>query len=89
MDDCRESPTLQLLECQKLHLAAPLKVYDPMVARDLVENQYHELDAFLRDVDLVVIMVGHNELKENMEKLAGKTVLDTRMVCTLPGVYRL
>ena len=89
VDDCRESPTLQLLECQKRHLAAPLKVYDPMVARDLVENQYHELDAFLRDVDLVVIMVGHNELKENMEKLAGKTVLDTRMVCTLPGVYRL
>ena len=89
VDDCRESPTLQLLECQKRHLAAPLKVYDPMVARDLVENQYHELDAFLRDVDLVVIMVGHNELKEHMEKLAGKTVLDTRMVCTLPGVYRL
>ena len=89
VDDCRESPTLQLLECQKRHLAAPLKVYDPMVARDLVENQYHELDAFLQDVDLVVIMVGHNELKENMEKLAGKTVLDTRMVCTLPGVYRL
>ena len=89
VDDCRESPTLQLLECQKRHLAAPLKVYDPMVSRALVENQYHDLDAFLRDVDLVVIMVGHDEIRANMEKLAGKTVLDTSMVCTLPGVYRL
>ncbi len=89
VDDCRESPTLQLLECQKRHLAAPLKVYDPMVARDLAEKQYHDLDAFLQDVDLVVIMVGHDEIKQHMEKLAGKLVLDTRQVCTLPGTYRL
>ena len=89
VDDMRESPTLQLLESQKRHLGEALKVYDPFIQKDVVENQYHDLDAFLRDVDLVVIMVGHDEIKANMEKLAGKTVLDTRMVCTLPGVYRL
>ena len=38
---------------------------------------------------LGVFLVGVKLLSENMEKLAGKTVLDTRMVCTLPGVYRL
>ena len=89
MDDCRESPTLQLLESQERHLAAPLTVYDPFITEDVVPNQYHDLDAFLEAVDLVVIMVNHNEIKENMHKLAGKVVFDTRKVCDLPGVYRL
>lgn len=89
VDDCRESPTLQLLESQERHLAAPLKVYDPFIAEDVVPDQYHDLDAFLADVDLVVIMVNHNEIKENMHKLEGKVVFDTRKCCNLPGVYRL
>ncbi len=60
-----------------------------MVKRDLVPNQYHDFDAFLRDVDLVVILVGHSELKAQMDKLRDKVVLDTRHICTLPGVYTL
>ena len=89
VDDCRESPTLQLLESQARHLAKPLKVYDPLVMQDVVENQYHDLDAFLEDVDMVVIMVSHDQIKEQMDKLAGKIVFDTRKICDLPGVYRL
>ena len=90
VDDVRESPTLQMLENLERHLAAgQVKVYDPMVKRDLVPNQYHDFDAFLRDVDLVVILVGHSELKAQMEKLQDKVVLDTRHICTLPGVYTL
>ena len=89
VDDYRESPTLQLLECQEKHLAEPLKVYDPFIKHDIVKNQYHDLDAFLADVDFVVIMVGHNEIKENMEKLKGKIVLDTRKVCNDSTVYKL
>ena len=89
VDDCRESPTLQLLESQERHLAEPLKVYDPFVKEDVVENQYHDLDEFLDSVEMVVIMVSHNEIKENMDKLRGKIVFDTRKVCDLPGVYRL
>ncbi len=89
VDDYRESPTLQLLECQAKHLGQGLKVYDPMVERDIVPNQYHDLDQFLNDVELVVLMVGHSEIKEKMDKLAGKTVLDTRFICKLDGTYRL
>ena len=89
VDDFRESPTLQLLECQERHLAEPLKVYDPYIEKDIVKNQYHDLDAFLNDVDFVVIMVGHNQIRDNFDKLTGKTVLDTRNICFLPGVYRL
>ena len=89
VDDMRESPTLQLLESQARHLAAPLKVYDPFITDDVVENQYHSFESFLEDTDLVVIMVKHNEIKENMEKLSGKIVLDCHNVCNLPGVYHI
>ena len=89
VDDYRESPTLQLLECQKKHLAQPLKVYDPFITQELVENQYHDFDKFLNDVDLVVIMVGHDEIKVNADKLNGKIVLDTRKVHNGKNIYRL
>lgn len=89
VDDYRESPTLQLLECQKKHLGQPLKTYDPFIEKDIVPNQYHDLDAFLADTDLVVILVGHNEIKENLSKLEGKVILDTRNICKLPGTYTI
>ena len=89
VDDYRESPTLQLLECQEKHLAPGLRVYDPYIKEDIVKNQYHDFDKFLQDSELVVILVGHDEIKENMDKLKGKIVFDTRKVCELDGVYRL
>lgn len=89
VDDCRESPTLQLLESQKRHLASPLKTYDPFISNDIVPNQYHDLKEFLADIDLVVIMVGHQEIKEHIDELRGKIVFDTRKCCDLPGIYRL
>ena len=89
VDDMRESPTLQLLESQARHLAEGLKVYDPFVQRDVVANQYHDLDAFLADVDMVVVMVKHNEIQEQQDKLAGKVVLDCQNVIKLPNVYHI
>ncbi len=80
VDDVRESPTLQLLESQARHLAAGLKVYDPFIEEDLVDNQYHSLEGFLSDVDMVVIMVKHVQIKDNMQKLAGKIVLDCQNI---------
>jgi UDP-N-acetyl-D-mannosaminuronic acid dehydrogenase len=89
VDDCRESPTLQLLESQERHLAEPLKVYDPFIKNDIVKNQYHSLDKFLSDVDFIVIMVKHNEIKDNMDKLLGKVVLDCHNIINIPSVYHL
>ncbi|MBR5498471.1 MAG: nucleotide sugar dehydrogenase [Clostridia bacterium] len=89
VDDVRESPTLQMLESMERHLATGVKVYDPYVTIDIVENQYHDFDSFLNDVELVVLLVGHDEIKNNMDKLAGKVILDTRNICTLDGTYRL
>lgn len=89
VDDIRESPTLQMLESMERHLASGIKVYDPYVKRDICENQYHDFDKFLNDVDMVVILVGHSEIRNNPEKLLGKIILDTRNICRTDGVYRL
>lgn len=89
VDDMRESPTLQLLESQERHLATGLKVYDPFITKDVVKNQFHNLDEFLAAVDLVVVMVKHNEIKENVAKLSDKVVLDCHNIIDLPGVYHI
>ena len=90
VDDMRESPTLQMLESMERHLCGDLvKVYDPFITKDIVPNQYHDLDKFISDVELVVLLVGHDEIKQNMDKLKGKIILDTRKICDLDGVYRL
>lgn len=89
VDDMRESPTLQLLESQERHLATGLKVYDPFITKDVVENQYHDLDEFLNDVDMVVVMVKHTEIKQNVSKLNGKVILDCHNIIDLPGVYHI
>ncbi len=89
VDDMRESPTLQLLESQERHLATGLKVYDPFITKNAVANQYHDLDAFLNAVDLVVIMVKHNEIVENAQKLEGKVILDCHNIIDMPNVYHI
>ncbi|MBQ6659891.1 MAG: nucleotide sugar dehydrogenase [Lachnospiraceae bacterium] len=89
VDDMRESPTLQLLESQARHLAAPLKTYDPFITKDVVPNQYHDLDRFLADCDLVVVMVKHDEIRKNEDKLKDKVVLDCQNIIRLPGVYHI
>ncbi len=89
VDDHRESPTLQLIEFQKKTIGKTPRVYDPYIREKICDNQYFDLEKFLDGLSLVVILVGHDEIKENMQKLCGKTVLDTRNVCTLDGTEKL
>ncbi len=90
VDDTRESPTLQLLEQQRLHLAPSLKVYDPEVTNfEITENQYEKFDEFLKDVDLVVVMVAHDHIKENQELLEGKIVVDTQNIIKDNKAYKI
>lgn len=44
------------------------------------------LSSSLRDVDMVVIMVEHLELRDNLSMLKGKVVLDTRQM-QIEGAY--
>lgn len=89
VDDYRESPTLQMLEHQKSHLAETLKVYDPWIKKDIAKNQYHDFDEFLENIDLIVIMVKHDHIKDNWTKIKDKVILDCHNICPLDGVYKL
>lgn len=90
VDDIRESPTLQMLDSMDKHLAGGrVKIYDPYVKNDIVPNQYHELESFINDVQIIVIMIAHDEIKDNMYRLENKIILDTRSICNLENYYSL
>lgn len=89
VDDVRESPTLQLLESMEKHLGHGIKIYDPFIEKDIVENQYHSFENFINDIEIIVIMVAHTQIKDNIEKLEGKLVLDTKNICNLDYTYKL
>ena len=89
VDDVRESPTLQLLEFQQKNGQNPFKVYDPWIEKDIVANQYHDFNAFLNDVDFVVIMVKHTHIKDNLDKLSNKVVFDSCNICQNKGTFKL
>lgn len=89
VDDTRESPTLQLLDVIKARgLAAPL-VYDPMVSQKKAERQCYDLDEFIAASELIVLLVGHSEIRNNLSRLAGKPVLDTRGIIKDSSAYTL
>ena len=48
-----------------------------------------DFESFINDVELVVIMVGHTHIKENIDYLEGKLVLDTRNIINLDKAYKL
>lgn len=78
VDDVRESPTLQLIESMKRHLAPSPKCYDPMVKKQITPRQYQDFQAFVQDIDLMVVMICHDHLKECCGDVTGKVILDTR-----------
>lgn len=81
VDDVRESPTLQMLEAQAEHLGGyPMKVYDPWVERDEVPNQVHSMDEFLDGLEMVIVMVGHSQVKGKPEAFGDRVIVDPRNV---------
>ena len=90
VDDIRESPTLQMLQVQERHLASSLKTYDPYYTnKNIVKNQVLDFDEFLEGVNMVVIMVKHDHIKQNWDKLKDKVILDCHNICPFEGVYHI
>lgn len=90
VDDMRESPAEQLLHIMYKYNINDIKIYDPWVKEDKVNNQYHDLDSFLQDTELVVVLVGHDEIKEKQELLREKIVYDTRNIIRIGReIYKL
>jgi len=89
VDDTRESPTLQLLEKMDEHLAYGVKVFDPFIKTRMVDHQFMNFEDFLNEIEILVIMVAHTHIRERMDAIQGKMVLDTRNICNFPNVYKL
>jgi len=82
VDDVRESPTLQLLESMKRHLAALPRTYDPFVKKKIVENQTLDFEEFIQKSKIIVVMVGHQHIKEQVDLLSDRILLDTKNIFT-------
>lgn len=89
IDDIRESPTLQLLERMDEHLAVGVKVFDPYVMERMVNHQFMNFEDFLNEIEILVIMVGHDHIKNNIDYIKKKYILDTKNVCIADNVYKL
>ena len=80
VDDMRESPTLQLLDIFEKYNIDDIKIYDPFIKEKKFENQVMDMDSFLNDTELVVVLVSHDEIKNNQQLLNNKIVYDTRNI---------
>ncbi len=89
VNDIRKSPTLQLLERMDEHLAFGVKVYDPLIETRIVDHQFMHFEDFLNEIEIIVIMTAHDHIKNNMELIKDKLILDTKNVCNFDGVYKL
>jgi UDP-N-acetyl-D-mannosaminuronic acid dehydrogenase len=89
VDDTRESPTLQLLKRMDEHLAFGVKVYDPFIKTKMVEHQFMNFEDFLNEIEILVIMTAHDHIKNNMNLIKEKLVLDTKNICAFDGTYKL
>ena len=90
VDDIRESPTLQLLEKLNKEEKEKFKIFDPYVTKKIVENQYLNFNEFISKLDVIVIMNAHNQLKENVNEIKDKIILDTKNIIENgEGIYKL
>ncbi|GKU27234.1 UDP-N-acetyl-D-mannosaminuronic acid dehydrogenase [Clostridium folliculivorans] len=89
VDDVRESPTLQLLERMDENLAFGVKVFDPFVKERIVEHQFMNFEDFVSEIKIIVILVAHNHIKDNIDCLKNKLILDTKNICALENTYKL
>ncbi|MZQ74570.1 MAG: nucleotide sugar dehydrogenase [Peptoclostridium sp.] len=89
VDDTRESPTLQLLEKMDEHLAFGVKVYDPYIKERIVDHQFMNFEDFLNEIEILVIITAHDHIKNNLELVKNKLILDTKNICDFNGIYKL
>lgn len=83
VDDVRESPTLQLLDVMKENFNEGIKIYDPHIKQKIVDGQVMNFEDFTKGLEMVVIMVGHDHIKSNLNHIKDLVIFDTKNVTGL------
>lgn len=89
VDDTRESPTLQLIEKMNDHLAFGVKSFDPFLKEEIVEGQILDFNTFVNEIEIIVIMVGHQHIKNNLDMIKDKFILDTKNITNFKNAYKI
>ncbi|MBO3376793.1 nucleotide sugar dehydrogenase [Clostridium perfringens] len=90
VDDMRESPTLQLLNIFNKYNIDNIKIYDPLIKEKKINGQVMNLDEFLSEVEIILVLVGHDEIKNNQRLLSNKIIYDTRNIINIgKKIYKI
>ncbi|MCO8291376.1 nucleotide sugar dehydrogenase [Tetragenococcus halophilus] len=89
VNDTRESPALQLLEKMDEQLVLGVKSFDPFINEKIVENQETDFNEFLDGIEILIISTAHSHIKENLEMISDKLILDTKNICPAERAYKL
>lgn len=89
VDDTRESPTIQLLNNLDEDSRDKIKIYDPMIQKKMYKSQVEDLQDFIDNIKLLVVMVDHREILESEKILENKIILDTKNVIKSLPTYKL
>lgn len=90
VDDLRNSPAIQIVR-RLIGAGARVRTYDPLATEAAVEgaDQVHTLEEALRDADLVLLLVDHNQFRtlepsQIAGEMAGRAAVDLRGVWSRP-----
>lgn len=89
VDDVRESPTLQLIEKMNEAQVHGVKSFDPFLKEKMLEGQVLNFSEFVDSVEVIVVMVGHQHLKEHLDVIKDKIILDTKNITAFSNAYHL
>ncbi len=85
--DFRNSPSLKILEIFKATFNLELNSFDPFnYSKEEIDIEFNK---FLNASKLIVILVDHSHLLENLEHVKDKIVFDTKNFTKLEGVIYL
>lgn len=89
VSDIRNSPSLQLIHFMEENSIFGVKAFDPFVKQKIVLGQVFDFQEFLESIEILVIINGHDHIKNAMDQIKGKYILDTKNIYTSADVYKL
>lgn len=88
IDDIRESPMLQIKGILEESFIEEIKCYDPFVNKEIIKGQYMDFNKFINDIEIMVVLVSHDHLINNLDNISHKKILDTKNIINF-DTYKL